>query len=300
MPELPEVETIVRGLRDLLLGRRIVEIRLGKTDFMDDPRALAESLPGTRIAGVTRLGKFICLELIPGGPDADSEKRLYLHVHLGMTGQLTLREPGCPASPHTHVFLALDDGRELRYTDIRRFGRMALVGESRVAGFRSRLGCEPLEIPFEQFRARLGGRRARIKALLLDQRVFRGLGNICADEILFRAEIHPARLASKLSRSQMARLHRAVREVLSEAIHLRGSSISDYVDAEGNPGEFQRRHQVYQREGKACARCGKNIRRVIVAGRSSYFCPRCQRAPRPGIRPGQSQRTVLVPRTAKG
>jgi formamidopyrimidine-DNA glycosylase len=280
MPELPEVETVVRGLRAALPGRRILGVRLGKTDFIDDPVALMESLPGARIVDVARFGKFICLELLCGGSGAIPDERVYLYIHLGMTGQLTLREPGYPVAPHTHGFFALDDGRELRYTDIRRFGRIRLVVASRAADFQSLLGFEPLEITLEEFRARFGGRRARIKALLLDQRVLRGLGNIYADESLFRARIHPARLAWNLTESQMAALYHAVREVLTTAIRLRGSSISDYVDSEGNRGGFQRLHRVYQREGKPCVCCAAKIRRVIVASRSSYFCPHCQPAPR--------------------
>jgi formamidopyrimidine-DNA glycosylase len=298
MPELPEVETVVRGLRAALPGRRILDVRLGKTDFIDDPVALEESLPGARIVEVSRVGKFIRLELLRGGPAAIADQRLYLYVHLGMTGQLTLRERGYPVAPHTHGFFALDDGRELRYTDIRRFGRIRLVGASLAAGFRSLLGSEPLEITLEEFRARFGGRRARIKALLLDQGVLRGLGNIYTDESLFRARIHPARLASKLTESQMAALYHAVREILTAAIRLRGSSISDYVDSEGNRGEFQRLHRVYQREGKPCVRCAAKIRRVIVAGRSSYFCPHCQAAPRArNLRP-RSQKFAKVLRGA--
>ena len=280
MPELPEVETVVRGLRASLPGRTILDVRLGKTDFIDDPAALSEHLPGVRIANITRLGKFICIELQPGIPAALSREPLHLVIHLGMTGQLTLRHPGDPIAPHTHGFFALDDGRELRYTDIRRFGRILLVPESRMAGFQGRLGTEPLEITLKEFCARFGSRRAQVKALLLDQGVLRGVGNIYADESLFRARIHPARIAARLTQTQLAALHRAVREILTAAIHLRGSSISNYLDSDGNRGEFQLRHRVYRREGKPCARCKGKIRRVIVAGRSSYFCPRCQPAPR--------------------
>ena len=280
MPELPEVETVVRGLRASLPGRTILDVRLGKTDFIDDPVALAEQLPGARIADICRLGKFICIDLVPGGPAASSQAQFYLIVHLGMTGQLTTRHPADPVAPHTHGFFALDDGRELRYTDIRRFGRILIIPESRIAVFRGRLGSDPLETTLKEFRARFGLRRARIKALLLDQGVLRGVGNIYADESLFRARIHPARIADRLTQTQLATLHRAVREVLTAAIRLRGSSISDYVDSDGNRGKFQRRHRVYQREGKPCVRCGEKIRRVIVAGRSSYFCPRCQPPPR--------------------
>src|SRR5258706_13458561 len=157
---------------------------------------------------------------------------------------------------------------------------MLLVPESGLAAFQNHLGAEPLEITLEEFSARFGSRRARVKALLLDQSVLRGVGNIYADESLFRAPIHPARIAANLGQAQLAALHRAVREILTAAIRLRGSSVSDYVDSEGNNGEFQFRHRVYQRESKPCVRCKEKIRRVIVAGRSSHFCPRCQPAPR--------------------
>ena len=280
MPELPEVETVVRGLRASLPGRTILDVRFGKTDFIDDPVALSEHLPGVRIADIERLGKFICIELHSGVPAAPSREPLRLVIHLGMTGQLTLRHPGDPVTPHTHCFFALDDGRELRYTDIRRFGRLLLVPESRMAEFQGRLGTEPLEITREEFCARFGSRRARVKALLLDQGILRGVGNIYADESLFRARIHPARIAANLTQTRLAALHRAVRDILTAAIRLRGSSTSNYVDSDGNRGEFQLRHCVYRREGKPCVRCKGKIRRVMVAGRSSYFCPRCQPAPR--------------------
>lgn len=280
MPELPEVETVVRGLRASLPGRTILEIRLGKTDFIDDPVALGEQLPGSRVLDVTRLGKFISIGLVPGGPASGVAERLYLIIHLGMTGQLMTRLSGDPVPAHTHVFFGLDDGRELRYTDIRRFGRMLVVPESKIAGFRERLGIEPLEITLEEFCARFGSRGSRVKALLLDQAVLRGVGNIYADESLFRARIHPARIARNLTRTQLATLHQSVRQILTDAIRLRGSSVSDYVDSDGKRGEFQFRHRVYQREGKPCVRCREKIRRVIVAGRSSHFCPRCQPAPR--------------------
>jgi formamidopyrimidine-DNA glycosylase len=279
MPELPEVETVVRGLRACLPGRTILDVRLGKTDFIDDPAALGEQLPGARIVEIMRLGKFISIQLAHDGPAAKPAVCCHLMIHLGMTGQLTSCPPGDPITPHTHVFFALDDGRELRYTDIRRFGRIFLVPESSMAAFRGRLGTEPLEISREEFCAKFGSRRARIKALLLDQSVLGGVGNIYADESLFRARIHPARIAQTLTTAQLSALHRAVRAVLTAAIRLRGSSISDYVDSRGKKGEFQKSHRVYQRAGKPCVRCGKKIRRVIVAGRSSHFCPRCQPAP---------------------
>jgi formamidopyrimidine-DNA glycosylase len=284
MPELPEVETVVRGLRLSLPGRTIVDVRLGKADFIDDPAALADGLPGRRISEVLRLGKFICIALEPGkefsGVAGATGGRLNFIVHLGMTGQLTVKGAGEPLKSHTHCFFALDDGQEIRYRDIRRFGRMLVVPETGMQEFLGHLGKEPLEIGAEEFTQEFSSRRARVKALLLDQRVLRGVGNIYADESLFRARVHPARIAASLGKKQLLALHRAVREVLEEAIRSRGSSVSDYVDAKGKRGKFQQEHRVYQRTGKPCVRCRAKIRRIIVGGRSSHFCPRCQPAPR--------------------
>jgi formamidopyrimidine-DNA glycosylase len=277
MPELPEVETVARGLRAVLPGRRILDVRLGKTDFIDDPAAIEQHLPGTRIGAVKRYGKFLVLEL--ESPEGDA-RELALLIHLGMTGQIVTCPPDTRIAPHTHVFFALDDGKELRYTDIRRFGRMQLLVDGAREKALGSLGLDPLEMTEEQFAAALRARRARIKALLLDQHVLRGMGNIYTDESLWRARIHPMRIGATLKRDELHRLYRAVRGVLTEAIRLRGSSVSDYVDSEGQRGEFQLRHRVYQREGKKCFRCGATIRRAIVAGRSSHYCPRCQRAPR--------------------
>jgi formamidopyrimidine-DNA glycosylase len=277
VPELPEVETVVRGLRAVLPGRCILNVRLGKTDFIDDPAALELQLPGSRIVAVRRHGKFILVELESANGRRHEASLL---IHLGMTGQIVTCPPGVPVAPHTHVFLALDDGRELRYTDIRRFGRMAMLANAAHESVLGKLGLDPLEASEEGFRARIRSRRAHIKALLLDQRVLRGMGNIYTDESLWRARIHPRRLGSNLDKRETHRLYGVVRRVLNEAIRLGGSSISDYVDAEGQPGEFQIRHRAYGREGKKCSRCGTAIRRIIVAGRSSYFCPRCQAPPR--------------------
>jgi formamidopyrimidine-DNA glycosylase len=280
MPELPEVETVVRGLQATLPGRRIVDVRLGKTDFIEDPSALERELPGRRVMNVRRYGKFIVLSF----DAAAGSEYSGLLIHLGMTGQIVVCPPNAPARPHTHVFMALDDGREFRYTDIRRFGSMRLLPNGSNGGaFETlgvTLGIDPLEATEREFKTQLSGRRARIKALLLDQRVLRGMGNIYTDESLWRARIHPARIAADLSDKELHKLYRAVQWVLNEAIRLRGSSVSDYVDSEGQRGEFQLRHRVYQRKGKKCFRCGTAIERIIVAGRSSYFCPHCQRAPR--------------------
>lgn len=280
MPELPEVETVVRGLRSSLPGRSIVEVRFGKTDFVEDSATIAERLPGMRVLDVARLGKFICIGLQNCGAQVTSPSQVYLVIHLGMTGRLTVLASGESVAPHTHVFFVLDDGRELRYTDIRRFGRMLLVPESKLPEFQGHLGKEPLEISADDFCRNFGSRRARVKALLLDQRVLRGIGNIYADESLFRARLHPARIAANLTKKQLLSLHGAVRQVLAEAIRSRGSSISDYVDSNGHRGEFQLKHRVYQRDGKPCLRCKAKIKWLVVAGRSSHYCPNCQPAPR--------------------
>ena len=295
MPELPEVETVVRGLRAALPGRVITGVHFRKTDFIEDPATIAERSTGCRISEITRMGKFISIRLEAGSPDTASITIHCLIIHLGMTGQLTLAQSSDPVPPHTHCFFHLDDGRELRYTDIRRFGRMLLVPESALEKFAGELGKEPLEISEDEFCDHLGSRRARVKALLLDQRVLRGIGNIYADESLFRARLHPARIAEGLAKNQLLALYHSVREVLTEAIQFRGSSVSDYVDAEGRRGEFQFQHRVYQREGQLCFLCKAKIRRIIVAGRSSHFCPRCQPSPR-----AKSPRAKKTGRVKKG
>ena len=275
MPELPEVETVVRGLQAALPGRRILEVRFNKTDFIDAPELIAESLPGHRIAAVRRHGKFIVVDLT-------SQNGLHsaLLIHLGMTGRLVTVPAAGPILPHTHIFFSLDDGRELRYTDTRRFGRVRLLPEGINGSPFAKLGLDPLETSQSEFLARLQGRRARIKALLLDQSVLRGMGNIYTDESLWRARINPTRLASSLKSDELRRLYVSIQKILNEAIQLKGSSVSDYVDSDGNRGEFQLRHRVYQRKGKKCFRCAAAVERMIVAGRSSYFCPRCPGAPR--------------------
>jgi formamidopyrimidine-DNA glycosylase len=285
MPELPEVETVARGLRQTILGRRILSVTLGKTDFIDDPAALEQHLPGRQIEAVERYGKFMLLRLSTANvgtrvtTNGDAAPASLL-VHLGMTGQLAPSPAGRPLEKHTHVCLLLDDGRELRYTDARRFGRIAYLTKALLAEELAGFGADPLEVSKDEFADRICGRRARIKALLLDQAVLRGVGNIYADESLWKAKIHPARLGTKLSRKEAETLRRALQDILQKAIVLRGSSISDFLDAEGEPGEYQRHHRAYGREGKNCYRCKTPIRRAIVAGRSSYFCPRCQPSPR--------------------
>ena len=263
MPELPEVETVVRSIRPLV-GRRIVsaEFRCLRILRGGNPDQMSRRLAGHRITGVKRYGKFILLSLDDGG---------YVVVHLGMTGRLLL---GGAVGRHTHAIFTLDRG-VLLYEDSRQFGSVELseIFPNRVA----RLGPEPLEIPFEQFAGALKRRKTRIKALLLNQRFVRGIGNIYADEALFRAGIHPMALAGRLRGDRAQRLHREIVAVLGEAIAAGGSSVSDYVDAEGRKGYFQFSHRVYQRTGEPCLNCGTPIRRILVAQRSSHFCPRCQK-----------------------
>jgi formamidopyrimidine-DNA glycosylase len=301
MPELPEVETVVRGLRTSLPGRTIDEVRFGKTDFVDDPALISERIPGLKISGVERLGKFICIALGAVSASENLEAGQCLIIHLGMTGQLTVAHSSDPFETHTHVFFGLDDGRELRYRDIRRFGRMLTIPGAQFAEFKSRLGKEPLEIGADEFCSDFSSRRVRLKALLLDQSVLCGVGNIYADESLFRAGLHPARIAEKLKTEQLLALRAAVREVLEEAIASRGSSISDYRDSEGKRGNFQLKHRVYQRDGKPCLVCKSIIRRMIVAGRSTHFCPTCQPAGRirAVLKKGAKQKAARVNKKKK-
>jgi formamidopyrimidine-DNA glycosylase len=299
MPELPEVETVVRGLRVSLPGRTIDDVRFGKTDFVDDPLLIAERVPGLKISGVTRHGKFICIQLEPKSSSQNKEDGHCLIVHLGMTGQLTVTDPSDAVKPHTHVFFALNDGRELRYRDVRRFGRMLTLPAAALPDFKNLLGKEPLEIGEEEFCQDVGSRRTCLKALLLDQTVLCGVGNIYADESLFRARLHPVRTAEKLKKEQLLALRLAVREVLEEAIQSRGSSISDYRDSEGKRGTFQLQHRVYQRDGDPCLQCKSIIRRIIVAGRSTHFCPTCQPAVRARRAAKKKSKLRVKPRIRK-
>ncbi len=258
MPELPEAETIARTLARRIEGRRIAGADLYSA------RAAPEGLPetaGRMVKRVRRYGKQILWELDRG----------LLRFELRMTGLLVWRsEPG----PYTRARFRFASGA-VCFDDVRQFGSVRWS-----AGGLPPLGPDALEIPAGEFLQRLAGRRARIKPLLTDQRFLRGLGNIYADEILHRARIHPLAPAASLGEARARRLHAAMREVLAEAIALGGSSISDYVDAEGRRGRFQQRHRVYGREGAPCPACGARIRRIAVAGRGTWLCPRCQRAPR--------------------
>lgn len=272
MPELPEVETIVRHLRETVVTAVIeqVEVILPKVIRTPDPAVFTQMLTNRQVTAVRRRGKYILL-----GLSGD----LVLVVHLRMTGQLIYEPAGGAYPKHTHVVLHLSAGR-LRFTDLRRFGRFWLVPIAEldtVSGLRD-LGVEPLSPGFRSgdFVAALGRRRGMIKALLLNQCFIAGMGNIYTDEALFRARIHPQRKANEISAAQARNLYRAMQKVLQEGIAFGGTSVRDYVDGRGREGRFQDMLRVYGRRGEPCPRCGEPIARIKTAGRGTYFCPHCQ------------------------
>jgi formamidopyrimidine-DNA glycosylase len=271
MPELPEVETIARGLARRVSGDVIESIWLGRKPepLKSSAREIAATLEHSRITTVRRIGKHIVFDLELNSKQA----RAQWIVHLGMTGRLQVCEPQADILKHTHAILKLKSGKELRFVDPRRFGRLSVA---HAGGFEAG-GIEPLEADFDRFLALFRGRKTPIKSALLNQKLLRGVGNIYADESLFRAGIRPRRRASTITREQLAKLLASVKEVLREAIALGGSSISDYVDADGEAGFFQLQHRVYGREGEPCLVCKTPIKRIVIAGRSSHYCPKCQK-----------------------
>jgi formamidopyrimidine-DNA glycosylase len=299
MPELPEVETIARGVNERLRGDRIVEAWFGghREPFKTPPARQAAGLEGRVFLGAHRMGKHIVCDLgerelrpLPrrgsqpstGRPKSGVTAQPPLHpdaqwiVHLGMTGRLLVTVPDAPVEAHTHARLLLASGQEMRFVDPRRFGRLEFRDLGRGAAF-STTGAEPLTIAAEEFASLFRGRRLSIKAALLNQGLLAGVGNIYADESLFHAGIRPRRRAGRLTRSELERLRLELRAVLEHAIRLGGSSVSDYVDANGERGFFQLEHCVYMRTGLPCPRCQTSIRRVVLAGRGTHYCPRCQR-----------------------
>lgn len=293
MPELPEVETIARGVNERLRGDRITEAWFSRyrEPFKTPAVVQARDLAERRILAVRRSGKHIVCDLGPAqnragatgkkrgarAPiPAPNEIEAQWIVHLGMTGRLLVTTPDAPAAAHTHARLTLASGRELRFVDARRFGRLEFRELSRVEEFAGP-GAEPLTISPKDFAALFAGRKLAIKAALLNQKLLSGVGNIYADESLFRAGIRPSKRAGKLTRAEFERLRLALCDVLEHAIRLGGSSVSDYVDAAGVRGFFQLEHCVYQRTGEPCRRCETEIRRVILAGRGTHYCPNCQR-----------------------
>jgi len=283
MPELPEVETIARGVDARVRGDRIVEAWFGthREPFKTPAARMARGLEGRVFLAVHRTGKHIVCELGPGLADgsvsigSSGEPDAQWIVHLGMTGRLLVTTPDGPIANHTHARLRLRSGREIRFVDPRRFGRLELRELGRTAGFKG-AGKEPLTIGAKEFATLFHGRKLAIKAALLNQTLLTGVGNIYADESLFRAGIKPRRRAGLLTRAELERLRLAVLEVLQHAIRLGGSSVSDYVDADGVRGFFQLEHCVYLRTGEPCRVCGTAIRRILVAGRGTHYCPKCQ------------------------
>jgi formamidopyrimidine-DNA glycosylase len=312
MPELPEVETIARGLAKRVTGDVIESVWLGqKKEPLKSPAAeIASVLEHSRIAEVRRMGKHIVFDLdrvenarvaralLPANgrgakrkqkkskatlstvhAEAGGSARSTLAgkaqwiVHLGMTGRLQVCDPQTEVAKHTHAILKLSSGRELRFVDPRRFGRLSVASS---AGFDA-TGVEPLEVDLDRFVDLFRGRKTPIKSALLNQKLLRGVGNIYADESLFRAGIRPRRRASSITREQLRKLHLSIQEVLKEAIALGGSSVSDYVNADGEEGFFQLQHRVYGREGEPCLVCKTPIKRVVITGRSSHYCPKCQK-----------------------
>jgi formamidopyrimidine-DNA glycosylase len=270
MPELPEVETLRRGLAATIVGRMVVDVRVHEPRLRRPLAAgFARALADRRILAVRRRAKYLLLDLDDGAA--------WL-VHLGMSGTLVVEPRAAPRRKHTHVVAVLDDERSLRFHDPRRFGMMRIATEAVPAELRD-LGPEPLEAEFSAAALHALARRQRraMKSLLMDQRVVAGLGNIYVNEILYAAGVRPGRRTSRLTRAEAVGLVDATRRVLGEAIALRGSSISDYRDERGEPGAFQHTFRVYERAGSPCARCGTAIRRRVIVGRSSFYCPRCQR-----------------------
>jgi formamidopyrimidine-DNA glycosylase len=282
MPELPEVETIARGVNELVRGDRIVHAWFAahRRLFKTPAARQAEGLEGRVVVAVHRTGKHIVCELAKAPKrrlrgKAELQPDAQWIVHLGMTGRLLVTTPDAPVAAHTHARLELESGRELRFVDPRRFGKLDFRDLNRGEAFVA-AGAEPLVIAQEEFAALFRGRRLPIKAALLNQTLLSGVGNIYADESLFYANIRPRRRAGRLTRAELERLRLALKAVLEQAIRLGGSSVSDYVDAEGMRGFFQLEHCVYLRTGLPCRQCNTPIRRIILAGRGTHFCPKCQ------------------------
>ncbi len=295
MPELPEVETVANGVHDRVHGRRILSVwTSGKPQTFKSPESeIAETLTGARIESVRRVGKTIVMT-VNRTPSKKKATPAEFLIHLGMTGRLLVSQPEVPHPPHTHAILALDGLREIRFVDPRRFGRLSIhhpqklgapgldsetwVGEPQhYSSTYTGPGREPLTISLEDFIALFRNRKTPIKAALLNQSLLHGVGNIYADESLFRAGIRPRRQAGRLTRVELNRLHTALIEVLKHAIKLGGSSVSDYVDADGVRGFFQLQHKVYMRTGQPCLICKTPIQKITIGGRSTHFCPECQK-----------------------
>ena len=272
MPELPEVETIANGLNKRVAGATIESVWIGdrRQPLKSTARAIASMLEGARIKSVRRMGKHIVADL----EEQDGVPRGQWIIHLGMTGSVLVVDPATDIPKHAHLIARISSGKEIRFVDPRMFGKLAVVPKSKLF---AAPGLEPLHLSLEDFQRLFRGRNTPIKSALLNQKLLSGVGNIYADESLFRAGIRPRRKAKSLTRAELARLHEKVGEVLREAVALGGSSVNDYVDSDGNEGFFQLRHNVYQRTGEPCLRCKSPIKRVVIGGRSSHYCVQCQK-----------------------
>jgi formamidopyrimidine-DNA glycosylase len=295
MPELPEVETVARGLHKRVAGDVIDSVWIGqrKQPLKSSADEIAAMLEGAKIARARRVGKHIVIDLERESADSDEvqsqsqrprtgvsaphkhsapHKQGQWIVHLGMTGSMLVTTPDAPIEKHTHLIAKMKSGKEVRFVDPRMFGKLAVTHEPFQAP-----GKEPLDVGFESFVSLFRKRKTPIKSALLNQSLLSGVGNIYADEALARAGIRPRRQAASLTRNDLKRLYDALQKVLKEAIELGGSSVSDYVDADGERGFFQIRHLVYGREGEPCRKCKTPIKRIVIAGRSSHYCPKCQK-----------------------
>ena len=288
MPELPEVETIRRGLEPQLVGERVAEVEIGdRKVFQFDAGRLFEELPGRTFLSASRRGKFLIFELTGG----------WLVVHLGMTGQLTIRRPdrndgrfhrhpatGLQRSAqhapdrHTHLIVYFESGKALQYRDIRKFGKIHWRGLEGVQDLLARLGPEPFGEAYteETFVAALKGRKLRVKSLLLNQQFVAGIGNIYADEALFESGIHPLRTVRSLRRYEKLALFEAIPKVLEKGIEYGGTTLRDYLDSDGQEGSNQDELNVYGRTDRSCRRCGETISKIVVSQRGTHFCPKCQ------------------------
>jgi len=297
MPELPEVETVANGVHQRVHGQTIISVQTSNKPqtFKSAPAEIAETLTGARIDLVHRIGKTIVADLTlptPSQPkkvsfrakrreveepphsvrSATNPSIAQFLIHLGMTGRLLVSTPETEVPPHTHAILTLSSGKELRFVDPRRFGRLSVTRDAYTGP-----GKEPLAISVEDFIQLFRNRKTPIKAALLNQSLLHGVGNIYADEALHHAGIRPRRHAGRLTRDELTRLRAALQKVLKKAIKLGGSSVSDYVDADGVAGFFQLHHYVYSRTGQPCRTCSTPIERIVIGGRSTHFCPTCQR-----------------------
>jgi formamidopyrimidine-DNA glycosylase len=278
MPELPEVETVLRGLRKRAIGRRIVAVEVFHPGIIDgDSEDFISQLEGRTAVAVQRKGKVLAVEMA----GANRRDSVYFIFRLGMTGQVTIQPVDAPLESHTHVRMRFQSEKEeLRFRDVRRFGRLSCLTNVEFNALFAGLGPDAQQATEDEFLRAMRGRRGAIKSWLLNQQGISGLGNIYADEALFEAGIHPLAQPAHVSPAAARRLYRAVQKVLKRAVNLQGTTFRDYVDIEGRPGNFHQRLRVYQKTGNPCPRCGATIRRIIIAGRSSHFCPRCQRRPR--------------------